>query len=201
MSTVLPKPKKLTSIERKQLELKCNNRFNWSDSGNWIGTGRAPNCFIKDDINSVSSHIYRFPTDSSATKWNLEWEKAIRHAGHLGTALLTVGVSAITVGMAGVAVGTFAAIVKDEFQALVPYPRMSRGWSYEIIFKYNFKWSPHPWGQRGLTQTIITISRDNEGKEVNQTSSASKYKLTELPDGLGRMLASALPKRTSSDYQ
>jgi len=191
---------KLTQVERNQLEQKCRNRLNWTDGGHWNGTGKAPNCFIKDDLNSTSSHTYRFPTDASATKWNLEWEKTIRHMGHLGTALITVGVAAATVGLAGVGAGMLAGVVKDEVQALIPYPRMSRGWSYEVIFKYHFKWSPHPWGQRELTQTVIAISKNHEGKEVGKTSSVKTYKLTELPDGLGRMLASTLPKRTNSDY-
>jgi len=119
----------------------------------------------------------------------------------LGTAFLTAGVTAVTFGLAGVAVGTLAGIVKDEVQALVPYPRVSRGWSCEIIFKYSFKWSPHPWGIRELTQIVTTITRDNDGKEVGKISSAKKYDLEQLPDGVGRLLASALPKKTTSDYR
>lgn len=200
MTVTLASPAKITSAERKKLEIKCHNRLNWSDSGNWMGVGKQPNCFIKENLKSYSSHTFKFPTDASATNWNLEWEKAIRYSGHLGTTVLTVGVTVFTGGMAGIAIGSLAAIIKDELQAQIPYPRVNRGWSYEVIFKYDFKWSPHPWGQRELVQTMVTITKDHNQKEVSATSSERKYKLSELPDGLGRMLASAPSKITSTDF-
>lgn len=128
-------------------------------------------------------------------------KKILEYAGHLGTAALTVAVTSVRGGLAGIVVGILAAITKDELQASIPYPRMARGWSYEIIFEHHFKWSPHPWGQRKLVQTVTTISRDFDGKIINNISRTRKYKLIELPDGLGRLLASARSKKTSSDYQ
>lgn len=197
----IAKPVKVTLQKRKKLERKCRNKLNWSDGGNWIGTGHKPNCFMRENIRNSISHTYNFPTDVAAIKWNLEWEKNIRYAGHLGTAALTVAVTSVRGGLAGIVVGILAAITKDELQASIPYPRMARGWSYEIIFEHHFKWSPHPWGQRKLVQTVTTISRDFDGKIINNISRTRKYKLIELPDGLGRLLASARSKKTSSDYQ
>ena len=194
------KPVHVSLVTRQQLEIKCQNRLNWSDGGHWIGSGSKPNCFMSNNLKNSISHTYKFPSDNSAMKWNLEWEKIIRYSGHLGTAALTVAVSAATVGIAGVAVGTLAAILKDELQASIPYPRMARDWSYEVIFEYHFKWSPHPWAQRELKQIITTISRDFDGKIVNRTASINKYKLADLPDGLGRLLASSPSNKTSSIY-
>jgi hypothetical protein len=53
-----------------------------------------------------------FPTDESALKWNLAWEKFIRYSGHGGTAGLT---DAVTIALGGVPAaipGTVAAITK-----------------------------------------------------------------------------------------
>ncbi|HED32896.1 MAG TPA: hypothetical protein ENJ08_01580 [Gammaproteobacteria bacterium] len=191
---------KVSLTKLKELERKCHNNLNWSDGGHWIGTGLKPNCFIKESLRNSITHTYNFPTDESAEKWNLEWEKLIRYAGHIGTAALTVAVTTLTGGLAGIAVGTIAAIIKDETQAFIPYPKMSRGWSYELTIEYRFEYSPHPWGKRGLTQTTTAISRDFTGKVVSRTSTAQKFNLNEIPDGLGRSLASLRSKRTSSDY-
>jgi hypothetical protein len=186
--------------QRKVLENKCHNRLNWSDGGHWIGSGKEPNCFIKDEISNTHSHTYLFESDSAATNWNLEHEKAIRYTGHLATAGLTVAATLLTSGMATVAIGTIVAITKDEIQASVDYPRMARGWSFELIFQHSFKWSPHPWGQKGLTQKITLISRDFKGNIVKKSSSSRKYQLSELPDGLARAIATAPSKKTTSNY-
>ena len=94
-----------------------------------------------------------------------------------------------------------AAIIKDELQAKVPYPRMARDWSYEMIVEHHFKWSPHPWGQRELVQKYVAISRDFNGKIIRKSSNGRVYKLSELPDGLGRLLGNASSKKTTSVYQ
>lgn len=192
---------KVTSAKRKELERKCRNKLKWSDGGHWMGTGHRPNCFMRENIRNAISHTYNFPTDEAARKWNLEWEKNIRYAGHIGTAALTAAVTLTTGGFGGIAVGTLAAIAKDELQASITYPRMARGWNHEIIFEHHFKWSPHPWGQRILVQTVTVTSRDFDGKIINNVSSTKKYKLNELPDGLGRLLSSARSRKTSSDYK
>lgn len=201
VENLIPKPVRITPSKRNELERKCQNRLNWSDGGNWIGTGDKPNCFIKDNLRSSISHTYNFPTDAAATKWNMEWEKEIRYAGHVGTAGLTVALTYFTGGVAAIVVGTLAAITKDELQASIPYPRMARGWSYEVIFEHQFKWSPHPWGQREFIQTTTTISRNFDGKIISRASNVKKYKLAELPDGFGRLLASTPSKKSQSDYQ
>lgn len=131
----------------------------------------------------------------------MEWEKLIRYTGHGGTAALTTAVGLALGGIPGIIVGTVAAIAKDELQAKIPYPRMARGWSYELIFEHEFKWSPHPWGKKGLSQTVTTVIRDHKNMIQLKSSGTTKYSLDELPDGLSRMLASAPSKKTTSNYQ
>ena len=127
------KANKLPSeAERRRVEKLCNNRFNWSDGGHWIGLGPEPNCFQSGTIRGTQTIVYEFPTDEAAFKWNREWEKAIRFAGHLVTAAVTTIVTLKTGGAGGIAVGTLAAITKDELQARVKYPKVARGWKYVV---------------------------------------------------------------------
>ncbi|MBT1064092.1 hypothetical protein KJY73_10935 [Bowmanella sp. Y26] len=195
MSTI-PPLQKLNDHDRNELKRKCHNQLNWSDGGHWVGVGRKPNCFINEQTSSRLTHTVKFPTDQSANRWNTEWETNIRYAGHIGTAALTTAVGLATGGAAGIAVGTLAAIFKDELQAKIPYPKMYRGWSYQVEFVHQFKWSPHPWGQRELIQTISSKSINHEDKVVAEARSARRYKLDELPEDIARLLATA--KFTSS---
>ncbi len=123
----------------------------------------------------------------------------IRQGGYVPSAVL---VNFVTLGaLTGPVVGMLSNILQGEFLANVPYPRMARGWSYEIIFEYDFSWSPHPYFGRALTQRITGISRDHLSNEFGRHISNKKYALDQLPDGLGRFLASTPPKNTSSVYK
>lgn len=135
---VVLESRRLTPVQRRELEHACRNRLNWSDSGRWIGTGAAPNCFMRDALSNRLAHTLHFRSDPAATKWNLEWERVIRYGGHVATVGITVAVSLATSGSAGIAVGALAAIMKDELQARVPYPRMARGWSYQLVLEHDF---------------------------------------------------------------
>lgn len=192
---------KLTRTMRKNLETLCNNRLNWTDGGHWMGYGAEPNCNLSDKISNKISHTYHFPSDDSALRWNLDWEKKIRYAGHAVTVGLTAAVSTTFTPMAGAVVGTLAAIAKDELQAKIPYPRMARGWSYEVIYEHKFMWNPMEYSRRrGFIQTITVISRDSEGEIVHKGSIKYKFRLEDLPDGISRMIASKPSKNTSSDF-
>lgn len=190
----------LTPFDKQRLQRTCSARFNWSDGGHWIGSGRKPNCFVTDRQRSKRSHTYHFPTDESATKWNLECEKVIRLGGHIATAALTAGVTILTSGFAGFAAGTIAAVTKDELQAKVPYPRVARGWSFEIVFEYEFFWSPHPMMPRTLSQKITTAIKDHENKERLRNNVLRKFNLADLPDGIARALAMEPSRSTKSNY-
>jgi len=199
ISMTIAMPETLTSAQQKQLERQCQTRMNWTDAGHWMGNGEAPNCTTRDYIKNSHSRIFKFPTDASATKWNTDWEDNIRHAGHLGTIALTV-IGGFFSGSAALTVAAIAAITKDEVQAKIPYPRMARGWSYEFIIEFTFRWSPASPHRSHIIQTLTSISKDFMGKEVNRTSTSKKYSLNQLPDGLARMLASAPSRKTITVY-
>lgn len=192
---------RLSAEQRSELLRKCHNRLNWSDSGNWIGSGPIPNCFQKERISNHLTHTLHFPTDDSAMKWNAEYEKAIRYTGHLATAGLTVAATLATGGvLTSIVVGIAAAVLKDEMQASVSYPRVARGWHYELTYQNEFLWSPHPWGRRCFTQGVIAIARDWEGAEKYRAVSKTTYNTDELPDGLARTIASARSRASESNY-
>lgn len=200
-NTLPTKHIRITSSEAKMLEAKCSNRLKWSDSGKWLGSGTKPNCFITDTLHNRVSHTYSFPTDSSAMKWNDMHEKGIRYTGHMATVGLSVALGLISGGYLALGAGAIVAIVKDEVQAGIPYPRMARGWSFEVVFEHTFKWSPHPWGQKAFIQKITMISRDHHGAVISQSKSEKHYQLTELPDGVARMIASSPSRSTTSLFE
>lgn len=191
---------RISPEERKRLDKQCNNRLNWSDGGYWIGSGSEPNCFVKEAYANTVKHTFLFPSDASAFKWNKDWEDTIRYAGHFATAVITVAVAASTSGLAGVAAGTIAAIVKDEIQASIPYPKVARGWKYMVTVTNDSNWSPHPWGKKGFT--IVTTGEviDHTGKRRYKSKSISTFKFDELPQEIANKIANMPSKVTSSIY-
>jgi hypothetical protein len=187
----LPSP-----TERRRVEGLCHDRFNWSDGGHWIGTGPEPNCFQSSTIRGTQTTIYEFPTDAAAFKWNAEWEKAILYAGHLVTAVVTTIVTLKTGGVGGILVGTIAAITKDELQARVEYPKVARGWKYVLTFSHSYRWSPHPWGEKGFSQEVSGASFDQQGKKHYQSVNRVDFDFEQFPESLAIDLAS-MPSKTS----
>ena len=104
----------LSSSAKKKLELQCANRLNWSDGGRWIGYGQAPDCFKKEVVRCQKTQVFNFPTDESATRWNLDWERVIRHGGHIGTVAMSLALGFITSEAIGLAAGMIAGMAKDE---------------------------------------------------------------------------------------
>ncbi|WP_166114185.1 hypothetical protein [Pseudoalteromonas sp. Z9A5] len=203
MSTKIMRAENLSLKERKELEIKCSNRLNWTDGGHWMGRGKAPNCHMKEKLNSKFSHTYTFPEGKHARRWNSEWEEAIRHAGYLATGVLTLATGFVYTGIkasTSVVISLASTYALGETQAIIEYPKMERGWSYEIIFEHEFTWSPHPYSPRFLMQTVTGVSRNHLGEQVQSGRNIVKYNLDQLPDGLGRLLASAPSRNTTSVY-
>ena len=135
-----------TPQERDRLRQLCSNRLNWSDGGYWIGPGSPPNCFHTTQMAGTHEIVFDFHTDASAFRWNSEWERAIRYLGHFGTAVLTTILARFD-GRAAIVVGTLAAVLKDELQAAISYPRVARNWRYVLSFHYSLAWGAHPWSK------------------------------------------------------
>ena len=52
-----------------------------------------------------------------------------------------------------------------------------------------------------IKQKMTRIIRNSENTITNQSTNIKKYKLSELPDGLGRLIASSPSRKTTSDYK
>ncbi len=176
---------RVTESAKKEIEALCRNRLNWSDGGHWIGgAGNGPDCFQRESGTSEITTVYSFSTNQAADKWNSEHEKAIRYTGHVGTALITTVVTLATSGLAtGVTVGTGVAIVKDELQAKIAYPRAYRGGRISISFLVKADWSPHPFLKNGISITRSIIATDEKGGHTFNRKTVEHYSLDELPSG------------------
>lgn len=147
-----PESREISTADRRRIESQCSNQFNWSDGGHWIGPGPKPTCFQSATMKGSGTVIWSFPSDQSAQKWNTDWEAAIRKAGHLGTAVVTVAAARVTGSLGAILVGVLAAVIKDELQARIQYPRAHRGWRYSFQIDYRYIWSPHPWKPNSFTK-------------------------------------------------
>lgn len=185
-----PETATLSAAARKRLKQQCNNRANWSDGGNWIGSGAPPTCSGKR-LTGSSTIIYTFPTDNAAFKWNAEWEKSIRQTGHLATGVAAVTVGLVTGGWGGVGVGIVASIVKDELQAQVSYPKVARGWTYSFTVTHIYKWSPHPYGKSGYIQEYTGFAYDTEQTPHYKSLTKVGMGFDSFPEALAMKLASA----------
>ena len=191
----------ITAEERRRLERQCNNRLNWSDGGHWIGSGPEPNCFQRSTMTGGATIVYQFPTDQAAFKWNTEWQKLIMRTGHFATAVVTVIVATTTSGLAGIAVGTLAAILKDEVQAMIPYPQVSRGWRYVVTINHTFRWSPHPWGRNEFYQEMSGTTFDTAGRSHYRAVARTEFPMDVMPENLAIQLASMTGSTTTVQYQ
>ena len=190
---------RLTPTAKEILRQKCRNRLNWTDGGYWNGSGKGSykECFTSHKVKNRVSRIYKFPTDAAANKWNSIQEKNIRYAGHTGTATLTLAVGILTGGFASIGVGAILAVIKDELQAKIPYPKMERGWSFQFIMEHQDNWSPHPFIKSELTQVITLITRDHQGVEINKSEIVRVFSRSDIPEELAQLIAEK-PNRESS---
>jgi len=191
---------RLTPTEKRQLEMMCSNRMNWSDGGYWIGGGKAPDCSVKENYSNTRIHTFSFPTDVAANKWNTEWEKTIRYLGHFATAVVTVTVALATDGLGGIVVGTLAGIFKDEIQARIPYPKVARDWKYVLKVTRTSKWSPHPMDKNGLTIETTGETYDHTGKLQYHSTKIVYLNFDDLPNEIAEKIARMPSKTTFSVY-
>lgn len=119
-------------------------------------------CFQPHIANSSVVLVINFPKHEGSEFWNKIHEKRILRSGHMATVALT-----ILVGLAGggtlrsIATGSTAAIVKDEIQAKIWYPKVFAGWS--LIRTYFFNYQQFP--SQNFTMRWTDTIRDENGNE------------------------------------
>lgn len=150
-------------------------------------------CFeAKVVTHSVTVEIY-FPTVDDADSWNAMNEKQIRLYGHMATVALTVFAALVTRDISkSIAVGSSTAIIKDEIQAKVWYPKAHEKWSLTRIYTFNYQQFP----QQLLRVEWIDIIRDNDGKERDRRKHDIAQFYVGGPNGLPEELVRGFMSRT-----
>ncbi len=125
----------LTPQEVQDLEHLCNDPFLE------LGMTLRPKhleCFKAKIATSYMTVVIMFRNHNDAKKWNLMHEERIRTGGHLGTIALTALVYMLGGGAArSIATASTTAILKDEVQAHIWYPKMSKDWT--LTQKFHFQ--------------------------------------------------------------
>lgn len=187
---------RLSPIEKKKLEDLCSNRLNWTDGGYWMGRGKEPNCSIS--INTSVYHIrtIKFPTDELANKWNDKMEQDIRLLTHTGSALTSILIFPLA-PITSLVVGNILGIMQSEIIAAIGYPKMERGWSFEIHRKYEYFWSPHPFSPSHFIIHVKFISRNHLNEIKQEFEQTQKFKPDDLPqEMIDRVMATNNTNKT-----
>jgi hypothetical protein len=141
--------------------------------------------------------IVLFEKHEDAEKWNKMQEDQIRMEGHLATLALAGlvqmigGVPAITF-----AVGVGSAILKDEVQAKIWYPKMFTGWV--LTRQFNFSYEQYP--RQHLYMSWTDLIQDETGNEVEKKKHTQSHFTVGgnygIPEKLVRQIMTSYPLHT-----
>jgi len=154
----------LTPRQLAELRANCAPSF-FSELGSApFDPWRASNCRRVVEFVRTLRVTIQFPTEAGARRWNAYHERQIRTAGHFGTATLAVLVATISTPVMGVVAGTLSGVAKDELQARVWYPKVSRGWT--LVREYELHYRQFPTTRFYTIATDVLI--DHEGQLVER---------------------------------
>jgi hypothetical protein len=149
----------LTSEEIRELKKLC------SDPMRELGLMTRPEhmkCFQARTVTHSVTVEITFPEHNDAKAWNTMHQNRILRTGHAATVALTVLVTlALKNPKVAILTGSAAAIAKDEFQAKIWYPQVSRQWTLVRIYRFDYQQFP----LQLLRVDWTDILRDEEGKE------------------------------------
>lgn len=184
----------LTPDEVRDLERMCNDPFLE------LGMTLRPKhleCFES----KVATHFVRviilFEKHQDAEKWNRMHEARIRNGGHLATITLSALVGLLSKSYtASVAMGSTTAILKDEVQSRIWYPKMFEGWVLTRYFNFRYEQFPHQHFYMSWNDTI----QDDNGKVVERRNHGQSHCKVGgpfgIPEKLVRHLMTAYPIHT-----
>lgn len=144
----------------------------------------------------VSVHI-SFPDDAAANRWNVMHETRIRVGGHIGTIALTAVLTYATGGMGWLtasSIGAGGAVLKDEIQATVWYPKVFRNWTLQRDYALTYQ------PGRSLRVDWTDVLRDARGVEQERRRHPGYSVPVGEPNGIPEhvvrnLLAAAQPSR------
>jgi hypothetical protein len=131
----------ISDAQFKHFRALCGNGNNWTDGGYWNGAGKAPSCFQSQTFSKKSKIIVRWPTESSAKRWNEDWEQAQRNMGYVGTGLATVALWYGKIGQtlfSALVANVGLDVLKGESIAAIPYPQAKAGWKMITELDFHF---------------------------------------------------------------
>jgi len=122
-------------------------------------------CFKRKIATHNLKVIVLFEKHEDAEKWNDIHTTQIRTGGHMATVALGTLVYMLGGGAArAIATGSTTAILKDEVQARIWYPKMFKGWV--LTRNFTFRYEQYP-GQDFYMTWTDTI-QDETGKETER---------------------------------
>ncbi len=184
----------LTTEELRELKHMCNDPFPE------LGMTLRPKhlkCFKSKVATHSIKTIILFEKNEHSDKWNTMHEERIRMGGHLATITLTALVQLIS-GNPSLSffVGASSAIAKDEVQARVWYPKMSRGWM--LTRNFNFSYEQYP--NQHFFMSWGDMIQDEEGNEVEKRQHGQSHftvgKYFGVPEKFIRQIMSSYPLHT-----
>ncbi|MEJ2157463.1 MAG: hypothetical protein P8X96_19205 [Desulfobacteraceae bacterium] len=141
--------------------------------------------------------IILFENRMDALKWNIMHEKLIRTNGHMAT----IGLSTLVYLLGGgavrtIATGSASAILKDEVQAGIWYPKMFEGWV--LTRNYTFRYEQFP-GQ-DFYMSWNDVIQDETGAEMERRKHGqSHFKVDRffgIPENVVRNIMTRFPLKT-----
>lgn len=192
-SPVLLSPRELIDLKRM-----CANPF--MELGSTLRPEHLQ-CFKPYIVTTTTRVVISFPSNEAAKEWNLMHLKRIRMGGHLATIALTGIVALLGGGSARtIATGSTLAIAKDEIQAKVWYPEVSKGWRLTRDFRFRYQQFPDQYFQMEWTDVI----HDEDGSEhERRVHAACRLKVGEpfgIPEDLVREIMTRLPSHVSRKF-
>lgn len=159
-------------------------------------------CFEPHIITKSVTVIVNFPNHESSEAWNKLHEKQIRYGGHGATFLLAL-VTALIGGSIPwtVAVGSSTAIIKDEVQARIWYPKMFKGWSLTRTCLFQYTQFP---SQIFTMHPIDTIRDDQERRQERRDYGISRINVGEpngIPEEIVKKIMTQFPDTKSVDFK
>jgi len=149
----------LTPGEIMKLRAMCANPFLE------LGSNMRPEhlkCYNPHVVSTMVKLVIHFPDVETAEKWNLMHQKNIRAIGHIATVALVSAVSLIAGGVAkSIAIGAGTAILKDEVQSNIWYPKVYKNWTLTRLFTFDYQQFPHQFFEMHWTDII----KDENGRE------------------------------------
>ncbi len=189
MSNILLSPQEI-----RELKQMCN------DPSMELGMTLRPKhleCFEHKIATHNMKVIILFERHKDAEKWNKMQEKQIRNSGHMATITLSALVGLLSGDYTmTVATGATAAILKDEVQAHIWYPKMFKGWVLIRNFTFRYEQSP---GQEFYMSWTDLIQDENGKERERRNHGQSHFNVGEIygiPEKLVRDLFKRFPLKT-----